>query len=70
MTTQELMDRILAMSPEDKRVTPFPSDWELPHWQMLKLIDRGWLGMDGFRYCFVEYARDCWERCGLRISTD
>lgn len=44
-------------------MTPFPPEWELRPRTMLDLVILGIIGMDGFRYAFVEYAKDCWFRC-------
>lgn len=33
------------------------------HRILIDLVDRGLLGMDGFKYCRVEEARDNWRRC-------
>lgn len=39
---------------------------ELASWKhqaLISLVDRGLVGMDGFRYMLVEEARECWRRC-------
>jgi hypothetical protein len=33
------------------------------HKQLIKMVDAGLLGMDGFKYCTPENAKDCWRRC-------
>jgi hypothetical protein len=60
---QQLIAKINSLSKEQRAVTPFPPEWEIKHNKMLVLVDTGWLGMDGFKYQFVEYARESWRRC-------
>jgi hypothetical protein len=63
LTKSELKQAIESLTPEQRRVTPFPSEWVLPHQRMIELIDAGVVGMDGFQYQFVEYARQCRATC-------
>lgn len=58
-----LLRRIQSLTPEQRTWTPFPPEWEIGAEDMLKLIDTGWLGMDGFKYCFREYAAQCRRVC-------
>jgi hypothetical protein len=63
LTKQDLRDLVAQLPADYKRVTPFPKEWELPPHQMIRLIDERVIGMDGFQYQFVEYARQCRETC-------
>jgi hypothetical protein len=61
---EKLAYYVAQLPVEFKRITPFcAAGWELSPEEMIALVDAGVLGMDGFRYAFVEYARDAWERC-------
>jgi hypothetical protein len=66
-SVQQLMDWVASLDADYKRTNPFPADMEVEPHKMAMLIDHGVIGMDGFRYCFVEYARDCWVRCGHHV---
>jgi hypothetical protein len=69
VTVEELLQRIRAIPSETRKVMPFPESWIVDHQVMLQLVDAGILGMDGFKYCFPEYAKDCWRRCNGRATT-
>ena len=79
MSVEELVQKIRSVQPETRRTMPLPEDWHVTveyqnvlrtdHQAMLSLIDAGILGTDGFRYCFVEMAKDCWRRCHAQTSS-
>ncbi len=35
------------------------------HKQLIKMVDAGLLGMDGFKYCAPEVAKENWRRCHI-----
>ncbi len=35
------------------------------HKQLIKMVDAGLLGMDGFKYCTPEVAKENWRRCHI-----
>jgi len=37
------------------------SPWD--HRKLIQLVDAGVLGMDGFKYCMPEVAKENWRRC-------
>ena len=63
MTVEELLQRISSVPPVLRKTMPFPEDWITDHRVMLQLLDNHIIGMDGFKYEFREYAKDCYERC-------
>lgn len=58
----ELKTRVDMLDTEFKTIAPFPDQWEISAQEMIRLVDAGVIGMDGFRYQFREYAQDCWKR--------
>lgn len=57
--------QIEQLTPEQRQALPFPIDWMLSHEEMIRLVDFGLIGMDGFNYQFREFAEDCARRCGI-----
>lgn len=66
VTTEGLIQAIGMLAPEYKLTAAFPQHWTLRPDQMIRLVDAGVIGMDGFRYQFRECAQDCWKRCNGR----
>jgi len=61
---QVLIHRIEFLTPAERdQMAPFPPEWQIDHQSMILLVDAGYLGMDGFQYCFREYAHQCWRVC-------
>lgn len=65
MNLDRLLLKIGSLSAEQKRERPLPMEWieGIAHSELLRLLDSKILGMDGFQYCFDEYAKECWRRC-------
>jgi len=69
MTVEEFLQRIRSVPPEMRKTMPFPEDWLTDHQVMLELLDNRIIGMDGFKYQFVEYAKECARRCSIGKRT-
>lgn len=65
---QKLIRRIESIAPDFRRVEAFPPEWELDARTMIALVDAGYLGMDGFKYQFREYAQQCWRTCHRSVG--
>lgn len=61
--SRQLIERIEGIPADTRRFMPFPEEWVIDHQLMILMIDAGFLGMDGFKYCFREMAEQCRRVC-------